>query len=179
MRPLPSHLATPREYPQNESNALIVVRTREPGSTGGGMDHPVTESNGLARLRRAGSRSAGRGMKHVKWTRRESNPRPLGCEPSALPAELRALRCAGQWRSPGEPRAQCNAARWNRTSIFRASTGRLDHVGQSGVLRPVRESNPSHPVDSRRPSPEGQRGIRATGENRTHSRLSPRGATVR
>ena len=24
------------------------------------------------------------------WTRRGSNPRPLGCEPNALPAELRA-----------------------------------------------------------------------------------------
>ncbi len=26
----------------------------------------------------------------VWWTRRGLNPRPLGCEPSALPAELRA-----------------------------------------------------------------------------------------
>ena len=27
----------------------------------------------------------------VWWTRRDSNPRPLGCEPNALPAELQAL----------------------------------------------------------------------------------------
>ena len=27
---------------------------------------------------------------HSWWTRRDSNPRPLGCEPNALPAELRA-----------------------------------------------------------------------------------------
>ena len=26
----------------------------------------------------------------VLWTRRESNPRPFGCEPNALPTELRA-----------------------------------------------------------------------------------------
>ena len=27
------------------------------------------------------------------WTRRDSNPRPLGCEPNALPTELRARLC--------------------------------------------------------------------------------------
>ena len=30
----------------------------------------------------------------VLWTRRESNPRPFGCEPNALPTELRAHKKA-------------------------------------------------------------------------------------
>jgi hypothetical protein len=231
----PVQLIDRSEHPQNESNALIVVRNHEPGSTGGGKKHPVTELNGRARLRRARSRSAGRGMSRRwesdpllsrtrrvldhraattskwtvrgsnsarsvcktklhssdtarRWTRRESNPllsdanralsllssepfmRAAGVGPAASPE-------SGE-RSTVELRAQSLAARWNRTSISRASTGRLDHVGQSGE-RLVRESDPSHPVDSRRPSPEGQRGIRLTGENRTLSRLSPRGVTTR
>ena len=29
----------------------------------------------------------------VWWTQRDSNPRPLGCEPNALPAELWAQKC--------------------------------------------------------------------------------------
>ena len=41
--------------------------------------------NGKAAYKRVGVRPI-----FIWWTRRDSNPRPLGCEPNALPAALRA-----------------------------------------------------------------------------------------
>ncbi len=45
--------------------------------------------------RRCAARNPMKKPRHLSWffhwwTRRDSNPRPLGCEPNALPAELRA-----------------------------------------------------------------------------------------
>lgn len=78
------------ERSRSPSESKVQVRWTGQGITCG----PPGSRTQHARLARSGCTPVTRGP--CLWTRRESNPRPLGCEPSALPAELRAPRCARQ-----------------------------------------------------------------------------------
>lgn len=118
-----------------------------------------------------------------RWRWRESNPRPQPCHGCALPLSYipsrtrpvrRAVEPAGlepavsglrhrrppRWATiPRErsPRGARGPLGKNRTSVSRVSDGRLHHWTTSGWRR-VRESNPSHSVDSGAGTPASSRG---------------------
>src|SRR5215831_18958143 len=79
-----------------------------------------------------------------KWSRRESNPRPLECDSSALPTELRPHRCArtAPGRRPGSTEPPPGGQPWLAAgSAFPRTPGRRDldrdvaRLGRGGVPR--------------------------------------------
>ena len=101
------------------------------------------------------------GTTHAKWwSRWDSNPRPPGCKPGALPAELRPLE-----RSQTPPQNRCG---WPRDPPRPRRFSRLTMVGPGGLEPPT---SPLSGARSSQLSYEPTRAERAlaVGPARTHS----------